>query len=65
MSIVKTLEKSQAPLGAACAAQTAGRSHMPLLPELGSRTGVPDCYRHGAPNGAFATVLGVELRVER
>ena len=65
MSIVKVLEESQAPLGAACVTQTAAPNDMPLLTELGSRTGVSECYRHGAPKGAFATVLGVDLRVER
>jgi hypothetical protein len=65
MSIVRVFERSKAPLGAAYATQTAGRSHMPLLTELGSRVGVPDCYRHGAPNGAFAPIPGVSLRFER
>ena len=64
MSIVKVLEESQAPSGAACVAQTAAPNHMPLLTELGSTVGVPD-YRHAAPDGAFAPVLGGRVRVER
>ena len=64
MFIVKVLEERQAPSGAACVMHTAAPNHMPLLTELGSITGVPDCYRHAAPDGAFATVLAVDLRVE-
>jgi hypothetical protein len=65
MSIVKVLEERQAPSGAACVAQTAAPYRMPLLPELGSIVGVPGCYRHVAPNGAFAPVPDVNLPVER
>jgi hypothetical protein len=65
MSIVKALERSQAPLGAACVAQTGAPNLMPLLAELGSRVGVLGCYRHVAPKGAFAPVPGASLRVGR
>ena len=41
MSIVKVLEESQAPSGAACVTQTAAPNDMPLLTELGSSLGVP------------------------
>ena len=65
MFIVKVLEESQAPSGAARATQTAAPNHVPLLTELGSIVGVPDCYRHGAPDGAFAPVPSGSLRIER
>jgi hypothetical protein len=64
MSIVMVRGESQAPSGAACMTQTAAPDDMPLLTELGSSAGVRD-YRHAAPDGAFAPVPGVNLRVER
>ena len=58
MSIVNAVGKDQAPLGAACRAPAADRSHVPLLAELEPSLVIRDSYRHVAPNGAFARVLG-------
>jgi hypothetical protein len=54
MFIARASGEPQAPLGAACCAETATSRHMPLLTELEKGSVGRRSYKHGAPNGAFA-----------